>query len=470
MSAQNHCNPVLRRLVVATLSLAALGASASVLAQSTDTSAREAALEARVAELEKMVNELVKEKQAPAPAAAPAAAAAPLPKGAQPVQSVSILPNAAPGTSLYVTGFVKLDANWTDTPDGELGAKASGRDYYVPGQTPIGGKSEGTDFNALAKQSRFIVGTNTPLENGDKVTTHFEVDFYGSDLGTQNVSNTYGAVLRQAFIQTNHWLVGQAWSTFMDVSALPEAVDFIGPTDGVIFIRQPQVRYTTGGFSFAAENAQTTVTTCATFSTVNPSDCTAISTSSISSDDGAFPDFIGRYTWKGDWGSVVLAGMVRDLKYENRPNTGPSTDASTWSAAGSLSGKIKTWGKDDIRFMLLGGNLGRYAGLNFTNDVYLNSKGDFDTIDGFAGYLAYRHFWTEKLRSTAFYAVGSYDNPSDIDGTGANQASESWSLNFFYSPIPKLDIGAEYRWAKRELENNDSGTLNRLQLTTKYSF
>ncbi len=417
-----------------------------------------------------MVNESIKEKQAPAPAAAPAAAAAPLPKGAQPVQSVSILPNAAPGTTLYVSGYVKADANWTDTPDGELGASASGRDYYVPGQTPIGGKSEGTDFNFIAKQSRFIVGTNTPLENGDKVTTHFEVDFYGSTLGSQNVSNTYGAVLRQAFIQSNHWLVGQAWSTFMDVSALPEAVDFIGPTDGVIFIRQPQVRYTTGGFSFAVENPQTTVTQCATFDVapLNPNDCAVLSSSSISSDDGWVPDLIGRYTWKGDWGSVVLAGLVRELVYENRPSTGTQTDASTWSAAGSLSGKINVWGKDDIRFMLLGGNLGRYAGLNFTNDVYLNSKGDFDTIDGFAGYVAYRHFWTDKLRSTAFYAVGSYDNPSSLDNVGANQASESWSLNFFYSPIPKLDIGAEYRWAKRELENNDNGTLNRLQFTTKY--
>jgi hypothetical protein len=475
MSARNHTSLVLRRLVATTLALAALGASSSVLAQATDTSSREAALEARVAELEKMVQQLIAEKQTPAPAPAAAPAAAPLPKGAQPVQSVSILPNAAPGTSLYVTGYVKVDANWTDTPDGELGNSASGRDYYVPGQTPIGGKSGGTDINALAKQSRFIVGTNTPLENGDKVTTHFEVDFYGSTLGSQNVSNTYGAVLRQAFIQTNHWLVGQAWSTFMDVSALPEAVDFIGPTDGTIFIRQPQVRYTTGGFSFAAENPQTTVTRCATFAVapLNPNDCATLSSSSISSDDGWVPDLIGRYTWKGDWGSVVLAGMVRELVYENKNGitaTNPYVDASTWSAAGSLSGKINVWGKDDIRFMLLGGNLGRYAGLNFTNDVYLNAKGDFDTIDGFAGYVAYRHFWTDKLRSTAFYAVGSYDNPSSLKNVGANQASESWSLNFFYSPIPKLDIGAEYRWAKRELENNDNGTLSRVQLTTKYSF
>ena len=459
MSAQNHRNPVLRRLVVATLALAAMGASAGVLAQSTDASAREAALEARVAELEKMVNELIKEKQTPAPAAAPAAAAAPLPKGAQPVQQVSILPNAAPGTTFYVTGYIKADANWTSTPDGEIPDNASGRDYYVPSQTPIGGEDEGTDFTFQAKQTRVIVGTNTPLENGDKVTTHVEVDFYGSSLGTQNVSNTYAPVLRQAFIQSNHWLVGQAWSTFMDVGALPEAADFIGPTDGTIFIRQSQLRYTYGGFSIAAENPQTTVTTY---------NETTGAIGSISSDDNSFPDFVGRYVWKGDWGSVTLAGLARQLKYET---TGAgSIDDSTWSAAGSLSGRIKTWGKDDLRFMLLGGNLGRYAALNFTNDVVLTANGSLETIDGFAGYLAYRHFWTDKLRSTVFYSVGSYDNPSYLNGSAANEASESWSLNFFYSPIPKLDIGAEYRWAQREIENGDDGTFNRLQFTTKYSF
>ena len=82
MSVPNHSSPVLGRLIAATLALAALGAPASALAQSSDTSAREAALEARVAELEKMVNELVKERQTPVPAAAPAdSGARPPPEG-----------------------------------------------------------------------------------------------------------------------------------------------------------------------------------------------------------------------------------------------------------------------------------------------------------------------------------------------------------------------------------------------------
>jgi hypothetical protein len=43
-------------------------------------------------------------------------------------------------------------------------------------------------------------------------------------------------------------------------------------------------------------------------------------------------------------------------------------------------------------------------------------------------------------------------------------------VNLFYSPIPKLDIGAEYRWAQREIESGADGTLDRFQLTSKYSF
>lgn len=458
MSAYTR-RPVIRRLVAATLALAALGASTGAPAQSASTD-REVALEARVAELEKLVKQLMAEKQAPAPGAAPAAAtaaAAPAAKGPPPIQQVSIVPNAAAGTTFYFTGYAKADALWTTTPDGEIPDNASGRDYYVPSQTPIGQDDEATDFGFHVKQTRLIAGTETPLENGDKLKTHFEVDFFGSSLGTQNVTNTYAPVLRQAFFQTKHWLVGQAWSTFQDTVALPEAADFIGPTDGTVFVRQAQVRYTTGGFSIAAENPQTTV------SVYRNNVLT-----SISSDDNAFPDFIGRYVWKGDWGSVTVAGLVRELKYQT---TGANAiDASTWTAAGSLSGKIATWGKDDVRFMVVGGNLGRYVGLNFTNDAALSTDGDLESIDGWAGFVAYRHFWTDKLRTSLFYSLGDYDNDASLVGPNANKASESWTLNLFYSPIPKLDIGAEYRWAQREIESGDEGTLNRFQLTSKYSF
>jgi hypothetical protein len=140
--------------------------------------------------------------------------------------------------------------------------------------------------------------------------------------------------------------------------------------------------------------------------------------------------------------------------------------------AASASGKFMI-GKDDIRFSLSAGNLGRYAALNFTNDAVLASDGDFETIDGVIGWIGYRHLFTDKLRTNLFFAMGDYDNPDAVAVAGRSaisKSSSSWSVNLFYSPLPKLDIGAEWRSATREREDGQDGDLNRLQFTTKYSF
>ncbi|NJD32154.1 MAG: hypothetical protein FIB04_09735 [Gammaproteobacteria bacterium] len=467
MLAHHSSSALLRRFVSATLAITALGVSTNALAQAAPTAqtAREAALEARVAELEKQVQALLSAQKAPAaaPAAAGAApttaAAAPAAKGPPPVQSSSIVPNAVAGTTFYFTGYAKADALWTNTPSGTIAENATGRDYYVPGQTPVSGDSIGTFFNFQVKQTRLIAGTETPFGDGDKLKTHVEVDFFQNNLngtlGNQNVSNTYAPELRQAFIQTNHWLVGQAWSSFMNWQVLPETADFIGGTDGTIFIRQPQVRYTYGGFSIAAENPQTTITPYK-------------GGTSISSDSSQWPDFIARYTLSGKWGTATLAGLVRDLRYKTAGAN--AYDTSTWTAAAALSGKINVFAKDDIRWTFEGGNLGRYVALNFTNDAVIDENRHLQSIDGFAGYVAYRHVWTDKIRSSLFYAFETYNNDEKWTGTAVNKKSESWTFNTFYSPIPKLDIGAEYRWAKREIESGDDGSLTRLQLTSKYSF
>jgi hypothetical protein len=179
-----------------------------------------------------------------------------------------------------------------------------------------------------------------------------------------------------------------------------------------------------------------------------------------------FPDLTARYAFKGDWGHVAIAGLVRELTYENNAT---DVDDSKWAGAASLSGKFLI-GKDDIRWMALYGNLGRYVGLNFANDALLDPDGEIDALDGFAGFVAYRHMWTDTLRSTVSYAMQTYDYDSILSDSTALSKSSSWTVNLFYSPFPKLDIGAEYRDAKAERENGDDGDLSRLQLTTKYSF
>jgi hypothetical protein len=454
MHDRHDSRPAIRRMIATTLAIAALGCSAGALAQTT----KEAELEARIAELEKLVKELSAKQAAAAPAAP--AAAAPAKPAAAPIQTASITPNAAPSTSFLITGFVKADGLFTDTEYGDVPSGA-GRDFYVPGSTPVPGVSgvspessdaESVDFNAHAKQTRINFGTDTILEGGDKLMTRFEIDFYGSAGGNERVNNSNGPVMRHAYVQWRNWLVGQTWSNFMDVATLPEAVDFIGTTDGTTFVRQPQVRYTIGGFSLSAENPETSITPFG-------------GGAQITADDSRLPDITARYAFKGDWGHIALAGLLRELSYETA-----TIDDTSWTGALSLSGKFNVFSKDDIRWMLLGGNLGRYVGLNFANDAVLDSGGDLEGIDGYAGFIAYRHVWTPKLRSTFSYAMQDYDNDSDLTGLTANKSSDSWTINLFYSPLPKLDIGAEYRRANREVENGDNGDLDRLQLTTKYSF
>jgi hypothetical protein len=466
----------LRASAAAALAAGALLAGTALPAAA--QSAREQELEARVTELERLVKQLLTQQggaaaapAAPSAGAAPGAAAAPAASVATaapppaPVQATTILPNGASGTKFVYTGFVKADALWTDAADGSIAENTPGRDFYVPSATPVGGFDKDPNLDAHIKQTRLILGTDTPLGGKDVLQTRVELDLYGSALGDQRTTNTYGLQVRHAYVQWREWLVGQTWSNFEDSNALPEAVDFIGSTDGTVFVRQPQVRWTRGGLSLSAENTETTI---------SPFRAGA-QNARVVSDDAAMPDLVAKYTWKGAWGQVSGAVLGRQLKYAQYSAIGATlADDTKYTGALSVSGKL-LFGDDDLRFVVVGGNLGRYVGLNFANDAVLTTNGvtgvaRLDAIDGYAGFVAWRHPWTKAVRSNFYYARQSYDNDVALTGGLANRSSWSATANLIWSPVPKLDVGAEFRHAVRELESGADGSLNRIQFTTKYSF
>ena len=149
--------------------------------------------------------------------------------------------------------------------------------------------------------------------------------------------------------------------------------------------------------------------------------------------------------------------------------TGVAIASAINTSALSLSGRVN-FGKDDLRFMVVDGNLGRYVGLNFDNDAVIDGTGHFKAINGHGGFIALRHVWGGTWRSNASWAYETYDNDTALTGTAVGRSSSSWTLNLLYSPFPKLDVGGEYRHAKRTLETGHSGSLDRLEFTTKYSF
>lgn len=422
---------------------------------------REAELEQRVSELERQLKELLGEirtqRAAPAVAATPAPAA--LPAGKLPIQAVSLTPGSPAGTTLRYGGFIKADFLATKAHDGQLADAAAGRILYVPSQTPVGGSASDIDYDAHAKFSRFGIGVDTVTESGDKGGAYVEMDFFGNALGTQVATSTYGVTLRHAYAYWNQWLAGQTWSNFMDVGALPDTVDFIGPTDGVLFVRQSQIRYTTGAFSLALENPETT------YVQNGGGPVTA-------SDRGAFPDLTARYGWKGDWGTFGIGGLLRNLKAERAGSgTVSAIDGTEMAGAVTVGGKWVLGKSDDLRYQVTAGNgFSRYVGLGITADTAVEANGDLDALGGVAGYLGWRHVWSPKLRSNLVYARSQYDNPVSLTGGGVTESVQSIRANLFYSPLPKVDVGAELMVSERELESGVDGRLTRLQFTTKYSF
>ena len=57
-----------------------------------------------------------------------------------------------------------------------------------------------------------------------------------------------------------------------------------------------------------------------------------------------------------------------------------------------------------------------------------------------------------------------------LTGLGVTEGVRSFHVNFIYSPLPKVDVGAELIWGERALESGAEGELRRLHTHVKYSF
>lgn len=361
-------------------------------------------------------------------------------------------------TNVSLKGYTKVDVVASRFSDGILPSNNVGRDFYIPALVtvnPDGSDMDDwvTDFSA--RETRFGLTTNTPF-NGDKIKTYLEIDFLVTPGGDERISNSYEPRMRHAWIEYKGLRIGQDWSTFMDLMAFPDNLDFVGPAEGMIFERQPMVRYSAGPFDFAIEQPETAFT--------GPTGSRVISGSD------PLPDFIARFTEKGSWGHIRLAGILRQLNDEDGLIEGVEEDSAIGYGL-SLSGKFNVGEKDDLRFQTsFGEGLGRYVGLNVVNSAAIDANGNLDPIATYAGYASYRHFWSEKLRSNATFGYFKADNPVQFTGDGVTDEVFSFHGNLIYTLAPKFDIGIEYLFARRELENGLSGTLNRLQFSTKYAF
>ncbi len=364
------------------------------------------------------------------------------------------------GTRFQYGGYVKLDGMWSKSSD-QRRANNVGDDFLVPSTIAVGDESNEGDavFDSNAKFSRLWFKTRTETDAG-LLTSYIETDFNGSNderLTNQSVSGLRHAFVNWDYSDSGSLLLGQTWSTFFNVGALPETLDFVGPTSGTVFVRQAQARWTHkmgdgASFMLAAENPSVSMYDAGGGFEANDID------------ESSMPDLIARYNGKAGNFSYSLAAMGREISYD----TGSQSDDEMGFGV-SLSGKWVFENGDDLKFMVNHGNLGRYVGLNAFRDAAVEIDLDIDLIDMTGGFIAYRHHWNEKFRSTFSYAMSSADNSDDILSDVTETISNA-NINLMYSPTKKLTLGAEFIYAEREVESGLDGDLERLQFMGKWAF
>lgn len=445
------------------LAVLALVASSGAMAQDEITLLRQQMQQIQ-ARLDKLESE--RAASATAPTAAPTPAS-PVGTGPEPQnKSNSTLPltsgvvtgGDSPGsfklpgsnTSVSLGGYVKGIVVYSDRSPGS----ASPLDEallpsFIPLKDAASPPVETNKVKITGKESRFNIKTSTPTDMG-AVTTWIEGDFEGTG-GSETSTNGYAFRLRHAWGTVGNLGMGQTWSNLLNLSAVPELVDF-GPVIGMLGTpRQAGLRWTNptanGFWSVALENPETT-----------------IAGASTQPDNDKLPDLNAKVNLKTDFGIFELAGLASKLRANQ---AGVDNSRTGWGVG--ISGAIPVLKSDQFMFQLnRASGEGRYFGAGVANDaVVLNNS--LQSIKETAGYVAYKHAWTPSLRSTVTYEWMKMDLPA---GSAATLDEKYWSThaNLMWAVTKNALLGVEYLHASRTILNGDSGDLNRAIMTGIFAF
>ncbi len=297
-----------------------------------------------------------------------------------------------------------------------------------------GGQHGKTQFSA--ETSRFGFETSTPMALG-ALKTKVEADFYS--YGSNNRNRVR---LREAYGEYGGWLIGQTWSTFMDLDSLPETVDFNGPI-GAPFSRRSMIRYSVGDakgsyrFTLAAED---------------PAD-----QSGGPSANERMPQLVGRVERSFDRGAFNARVLVHEKRSFSEVKRGFGV---------GLGGRYKLSDKDIV--------LGQYTHVDGDVDQLYGSNGyaidpttgniTFDKNQGLV--LGYSRIFTTWLRGNLALGFNRAQRAQAIDNRSLSQAF----MSLIYSPIKGVDLGSELVYGRRRTFGNEAGMLVRLDLMGRYSF
>ena len=103
-------------------------------------------------------------------------------------------------------------------------------------------------------------------------------------------------------------------------------------------------------------------------------------------------------------------------------------------------------------------------------DAFYDAEGDeLQALSVAAAYLGYEHGWRSRVRSTLTAGFVWVDN-LDSRTPDSLKRTERFSLNPAWSPIPRLDLIAEFLWGRRINLDDQSRSAGPLQIGSTFHF
>lgn len=319
----------------------------------------------------------------------------------------------------------------------------------------------GTDDDGSLKvdmyQTQMKFESYITTQKGNNVYAIVEFDFWGGNGHLR---------LRKAYVEFDHWQIGQGWASFGDEALWPNLMEWEGPPSGV-WLRSPHIKYFN---SFGNPDWRYIIALDAPlvdynrFGEIEPLVGDAHQTT---------PDLVLGMKHEKQWGHLRMSTIFRNINYKYNDEKD-----SFWGYGLSFSGKLKKR-MNNFQFQ---GTVGKGIATYITSiggfgyDGFPAAGGKLKATPSYGGWAAYEHYWTPKIHTnfvlgyTRFFThdveryLMVYPEEEGVTVINGNiYHSHSYGIfNIMYDHFDRMTYGLELDYGSKRLDVD--GLLNGLPL------
>ncbi|WP_067145675.1 hypothetical protein [Pseudotamlana agarivorans] len=326
-------------------------------------------------------------------------------------------------------------------------------DTFNVGKINVFGTDDSNSLNVDLYQTQIKWETVLVMPNGKQIKAIVESDFWGGNGRLR---------LRKAYVETDHWQIGQNWNNFGDEDLWPNIMEWEGPPSG-IWLRNPHIKYM-NTFGCPAWKYEVSIEAPQddyfAYEDIQPF---------VEDTHQTTPDFTFAVSYKRQWGHLRASSILRHINYKLEGNKDYFMGYGL-----TLSGMYKP-NRNSFQYQVVGGKgissyLTTISGFGY--DGYPVDNNMFKATPAFGGWMAYEYFWSEKWHTNAVFGMTSFSltdssryvltdslDLTEIAGDfGHNQYYGI--LNVMYDAYERMVIGLEVDYGIKQLDIDGSANNN----------